>query len=70
MKKNKMVCKISDYIQYNIKMNIRTIYCGCELNLSDLNEGIKFVTTMIEQSWCSITGSDYPNSRLSVQVSL
>jgi hypothetical protein len=48
MNEKKMVWKISDYIQYNIKMNIRTMYCGCELNLSDSNEGIKFVTTMTE----------------------
>jgi len=48
MNEKKTVWKISDYIQYNIKMNIRTMYCGCELNLSDSNEGTKFVTTMNE----------------------
>jgi hypothetical protein len=51
-------------------MNIRTIYCGCELNLSDSKEGIKFVTTMTEESWRSVTGSNYPISGLSVQFSL
>jgi hypothetical protein len=46
--RRKTVWKISAYIQYNIKMNVWTIYCGCELNLSDSNEGLKSVTTVTE----------------------